>query len=598
MRSKRFGWILIAGAVFVVLAMLVACPPPKPPRVEEDPFNEVREVLVDRYLEDVSFRVSELPENAFSYEPIDPGRKPDDVEPIQPDRVHPVLVEWMKTDPEAVVPVIIVLADDVQIPRFPDLPLGYKRDSAHGEELGREAEELIDDLLGQRLADTERFIAEAAKYEVELALKEQFWLIDAFLTEIVVKQVENLLATNEMTYIQPQFAGEEDPYFNLGLTSGYMGLLDTGTHPTHDLLSSPSNLDYIRDCVHGGADCNDSSTPGWSPNDTYWNHGTCTAAIMAGNNEMGNTRRGVTAITLDSWQIYTNGGLDSGAAVRAFQRGIAVYDRVFIGEMQAGEGENGAIALAADAAYDAGAVVVAANGNAGPGASTVRSPGIAHKVLGIGAYKVDTQAQYGNQGEGPAPDGRYKPDLQAPNETETASNASNTALKTFGGTSGATPYGAGAAALMRNWLRDHGTYDNGAVYAHMINSGTLAWPNYDNVRGVGQLRMPVNGWVWWGKVSISQGTLVNINLNIGSGASDMRASLWWPEGQTEQHDDIDIHLIDPGGTEKARGYSGVSIFERARVEGTLASGTWTVRIRGYSVPSGPQTVFWVVDVHS
>jgi serine protease AprX len=132
---------------------------------------------------------------------------------------------------------------------------------------------------------------------------------------------------------------------------------------------------------------------------------------------------------------------------------VGVLDRVIVAEMQGGGDDLSAISRAADAAFDAGAVVIAANGNNGPSASTVNTPANAHRVIGVGNFDVQTQNQVTSQSRGPAPDGRFKPDIQAPTNTETASNAFDTAFRSFGGTSGATPYAAGAAALLRNWLR-------------------------------------------------------------------------------------------------------------------------------------------------
>jgi serine protease AprX len=63
------------------------------------------------------------------------------------------------------------------------------------------------------------------------------------------------------------------------------------------------------------------------------------------------------------------------------------------------------------------------------------------------------------------------------------------------------------------------------------------------------------------------------------------------------HDDVDLYLIDPSGVEQARGYSGVSIFERASVTTPPALGVWTLRIKGYSIASGPQTVYWSRSLH-
>lgn len=614
-----YGGLEVAGQHPIYLPLIMRNAEEVPP--PEEPFNLIHKVEIDENARGSGYEVMEIPDDAFSEEPITPESKEDDVTPPSPERMHPLLLQMM---PDEVVPVIILLHDDVQVPPFPDLPPGVTRDSPEGQALLEEIDVLIGELLELRRQSTEEFLPEAEALGVPLEVTEQFWLINGFLTEVRAGDAESLLNAPQLTYIQPRFAQEappqdgnanndvddgrarivSDPYFNLGLTSGYIGLLDTGIRTTHVLFNSPSNVDFIRDCVNGGSNCNNTSAAGWNPNDDCWNHGTSSAAIIAGNNRLGNARRGVTAITLDSWQIYghaqTGGGcdgLDTTATVRAFQRAIAVLDRVIVGEIQAGEGENGAIALAADNAYNAGAVVVAANGNFGPNAKTVRSPGLAHKAIGVGGYDVVSQAQYNNQGRGAAPDGRYKPDLQAPINTETASNTGNNALQVFGGTSGSTPYVAGAAALMRNWLKQYNTWDNGHVYAHMMNSGTLNWP-YDNTRGLGQLRMPVNGVVWWGKVNVNQGTVINIPINVTGNRRDLRASLWWPEAQTEQHDDVDVHVIDPSGVERAKGYSAVSVFERARVAGSLANGTWKIRIKGYNVKSGPQPVYWVVDVHN
>jgi subtilisin family serine protease len=40
---------------------------------------------------------------------------------------------------------------------------------------------------------------------------------------------------------------------------------------------------------------------------------------------------------------------------------------------------------AADAAFDAGVMVIAAAGNAGPVVGSIRSPGNVHKTMGVGA---------------------------------------------------------------------------------------------------------------------------------------------------------------------------------------------------------------------
>ena len=65
---------------------------------------------------------------------------------------------------------------------------------------------------------------------------------------------------------------------------------------------------------------------------------------------------------------------------------------------------------------------------------------------------------------------------------------------------------------------------------------------------------------------------------------------------TQRHNDIDLHLIDPQGNTRASSISIPSVFERARVAGRVEPGRWTLRIRGYSVPSGIQVVYWAAHV--
>ncbi len=253
-------------------------------------------------------------------------------------------------------------------------------------------------------------------------------------------------------------------------------------------------------------------------------------------------------------------------------------------------------------------MIIAANGNNGSAASTVNEPAIAHKVIGVGNFDVQTLNQVASQSRGPAPDNRIKPDIQAPTNTETASNGcgwrqncatggSDTAINSFGGTSGATPYAAGAAALLRNWLRGTSfSIDPGQVYAQLILSGQQPYP-FDNTSGAGPLRLPTDGWAWWGKVTITNGATIDIPIGIsGTSPNTLDAALWWPETASQSHNDVDLSLVDPGGATRDWSVSIPSVFERARVSGAVTAGTWKIRIRGYSVPTGSQTVYWSAHV--
>ena len=85
----------------------------------------------------------------------------------------------------------------------------------------------------------------------------------------------------------------------------------------------------------------------------------------------------MTAITLDSFKVFPStfsggtcaGALDRAAAVRGFQAAVTVLDRVIVAEMQGSGSDVSTISVAADNAFDAGAVIIAANGNFGPNPS-------------------------------------------------------------------------------------------------------------------------------------------------------------------------------------------------------------------------------------
>jgi subtilisin family serine protease len=243
-------------------------------------------------------------------------------------------------------------------------------------------------------------------------------------------------------------------------------------------------------------------------------------------------------------------------------------------------------------------VVIAANGNYGPNASTVASPGIAHKAIGVGAVDVQSGSTPNYQSRGPAPDGRIKPDIQAPTNTETAGNASDNALRNFGGTSGATPYAAGVAALLRNWMRGGtGSIDPGKVHAFMILAGRDPFP-FDNTTGTGELRLPVSGTAWWGKVSVRNGQTIEIPITVPAGRSLVDAALWWPESASQDHNDIDLSIVDPSGTVRSSSVSVPSVFERARAQGGVAAGGWKIRVRGFNVRTAAQDVYWAVHAGS
>jgi len=595
----------------------------------EQPFNQVITVHMDSGRV-VAASDERLDNSAFSDECFDRDKPYDDEHSTEEGaplaKIHPVLgARLEERSPEDRELLLVNFRDDIIIPRFSEPAAGEPRDSQANREMRRRSEALIGQIVQRRENGYRQLTQELAeRYGAEV--RETYWLLRCMLIEAPLRIVPDLAERDDVLYVEPNDAGdlpgqntnpnddvddgrrliESDPYFNLGLTSGFVGLLDTGLRFTHTLFNSPSHIAFRFDCT-GGSGC--ITGQGANPNDDCWDHGTAEAAAFTANVNQGNAFRGVTGITLDSFKVFPtsfdaagacNGFLNVAAGVSAFQTAVSVLDRVIYGGMQGSGNYLSALSVAADNAFDAGAVVIGINGNFGPAAGTVNSPANAHRVIGVGNFDVQTLAQVASQSRGPTPDGRIKPDIQAPTNTETASNASDTALRPFTGTSGAAPYAAGAAALLRNFvLNAIAVADPGQVYSLLILSGQQVFP-FNNTSGTGPLRLPTGGIVFFGKVSVSDGDTVNIPLNIGSGLNLLDAALWWPETATvllgitiESHNDIDLQLLNPAGAIVASSVSVNSFFESTRVTGApLAAGSWTLRIRGFNVPAGPQTVYW------
>lgn len=624
---------------------------PRLPRVDRD--NVVHSLVIDNAGRPQRFTITPLPGSAFVEEPgVGPVKRDAVPEPVLP-KIHSDLEATIdRGGPDDRVVVVVNLVDNLTVPRFPDLPRGVTRDSREGSVLAATSA-IVRRLDEQRRRSVEAFLRRLARPgtpAVDVRMLGRFWLVKAFLADVRLGDVRTLAAHPEVVHIQPNelavpvtppnhdggpphldvAAGRAlmgtDPYLNLnGMAGGYIGLIDSGSKP-HVLIQRPGTREG--DCVHGNANCGPSGDPLFSNFDCH-DHGTSSAAVLDGNGSLGDGTRGVTDIIVDRWKVWIAGppmcsGFDSitsDAVVRAFQAGLLVLDRTFAVDIQPKEPQNGVMATAANKTFDAGAVVVAANGNCAvddtcktlvgpPVPGTVRSPAVAQKVFGVGAFNVVNGTTGDYQGRGPAPDGRVKPDIQAPTDVKTASAENPTALKLrFGGTSAATPFATGAAALMRNWLKKFNTFDPGSTYARLILSGDQvfsalpgrSFPGYSNVHGAGHMRLPdlCSVTTNWGKVTVQsffRGTpVVEIPILVTSGDS-LEAAIWWPEEAFAKHNDIDLVVIDPLGTQRASALSAPSVFERAVVVGPLLAGTWKLQISGYSLPTNPQTVYWTADV--
>ncbi|MEZ4451068.1 MAG: S8 family serine peptidase [Nannocystaceae bacterium] len=536
--------------------------------------------------------------------------------------IHPAVEAAIASaGPDGEIEVLLALRKRSHLPRLPGLIPEEPRESEANQIVLRRREAMLEE--GARRRARERApTLEAVRARGGVVL-EEFTFGNAALARVPASAARELASLPDVVHIEPTLDApppdvptapdnqndndvddgrariNSDTYFNNGydaLGAGqYLGLMDTGVRSTHTLFSPVDFIAFERDCVNGGVNCNNSADPDYNTDDDCWNHGTATAAIISGNNDFGDTYRGVSQVSIDSWKVYPNDcvGLSTTAVLRAYARGVAVGDSVMVAEMQSTQAETGSIASAADDAFDTGTMTVAANGNAGPSASTVTSPANAHKALGVGAIDVQSGNTVNAQSRGPTADLRHKPDFQAPTFTETASTACDTCLQTHGNTSGATPYGAAAAMMLRDQFATNGFgTEPGKIYAALVNFGDRTTAMSDTF-GAGALEL---GNLFCrrrlqGSRTLTNGASTDITFATVADQRDLQVSIFWPE-EPGTHNEIELRIYDAAGVLRASSLSNVDVKQKVRVNGPLTpAGVWRAELHG-DVVSGSQTVYY------
>lgn len=259
-------------------------------------------------------------------------------------------------------------------------------------------------------------------------------------------------------------------------------------------------------------------------------------------------------------------------------------------------------------------------------------------------------------GRGPADDGRIKPDVVAPGtwilsgysdqfqqQYDPSANPQNSAYqydgwgyplnqayKYMGGTSMSNPLVAGGAAVVRDFYQKRSAHTASAalVKATLVNSAVdLLDENND---GVNDNANPIpNRHEGWGRVNLAAATdgshqfldgstslitngSATFTYAVGTAGSPFKATLAWSDYPSMTSaaknlvNDLDLQVTAPDGTTYlgnvfAAGWSqaGGAADRTNNLENVYVSaataGTWTVVVRGYNVPNGPQPLALVVD---
>ncbi len=397
-------------------------------------------------------------------------------------------------------------------------------------------------------------------------------------------------------------------------------------------------------------------------------HGTSVKAGISGSGDIATELRGITQVTTDSWKGASAAApntIFNDAVDRALQK--AVEEGSTISTHSYGGWGSTANLAEFNNAFDLGmGVFVSSNNDAcraffdptpsAPGGPPIgvndfacddnvtRAPGIttdengvqmiepgfggmsggAHKAITVGAHEIDPPCTSNGvnsnvcsySGRGPAPDGRYKPDILGYTNWESAAANNDNGTWDFGGTSAAAPSIAAMAQIYNNFLEKASNFASwlspGHVYAAVLGSGEhqTFWegsynyigvePNIStlNIEGVGRPKMFVNGSLYYGSAQINDtGDIATVNLDVPDGACGIQAAIWWPETSDQDHNDIDIHLVNPDDVTFAAGQSGTSVWERASIKTNtgLPKGNYKARILGFDVRQSQQ-VFYAIHV--
>ncbi len=257
--------------------------------------------------------------------------------------------------------------------------------------------------------------------------------------------------------------------------------------------------------------------------------------------------------------------------------GIKVIN-LSLGSNQNGDGTD-ELSRAVDRAWEEGIVVCIAAGNSGPDKGTVSIPGVAKKVITVGAVDFNDKIAWFSS-RGPTTDGRIKPEVVAPGVDITAPKANSDGYVQMSGTSMATPHVSGVAALL---IQAHPNWSPDKIKKVLIETADIVAPN--QIAGIAYGAGRVNAYralrydnltVKHFEGSVSDGQKKSHSFNVKN-ASFVSATLFWDNASAN----LDLYLYDPNGNLADKSTSEYYGFEKAGAYNPT-EGTWKVVVESVS----------------
>lgn len=234
----------------------------------------------------------------------------------------------------------------------------------------------------------------------------------------------------------------ENKFFGQGQTICF---IDTGIHPHLDFIFPHSKIIKFIDLINKKT----------SPYDDN-GHGTFVSGIACGNGVFSQSHRGIAPLSniISIKALSLSGDSNSNVILDAMQW---VYENhkaykidVVCMSFGAEYGKNfDPLSQGAEALWKAGIVVVAAAGNSGPNANSIKSPGNNPYIITVGALDINSLNVAEFSSRGPTVYG-HKPDLLAPAIDIISCNNKFLPYTQMSGTSVATPIVAGICAIIKS----------------------------------------------------------------------------------------------------------------------------------------------------
>ncbi|MFC4767369.1 S8 family serine peptidase [Effusibacillus consociatus] len=375
-----------------------------------------------------------------------------------------------------------------------------------------------------------------------------------------------------------------------------VAIIDTGIDGSH--------VDLDGGKIIGWKDFVNSRTTPYDDN----GHGTHVGGIVAGTGEGNTAYTGVApGAALVGIKVLNKQGSGSMSTVDAgINWAIQNKDTYGIKVINLSLGTSGSsdgtdsTSTAVNNAYANGILPVVAAGNSGPARYTIGSPGAAKDALTVGAF-----ADVGEMGfnvtdfssRGPTQDNRIKPDIMAPgyNITAPKTNSTNQYI-TYSGTSMATPFTAGVAALMLDAdytlspaglkTKITGTAQDWGPAGQDIDYGYGRLQAYEAIKSAGSYTgtgPDVPSHTFTSGALASSGASKTYSLNVTSTAYPVATTLIiknWTSGFFGGSPDFDLYVYNPSGTLVGQA-EGTNRQELVTFKPTV-TGTYTIKVYSYS----------------